>query len=221
LDWRASPWQRTGSARMYYAVFTRGRAATSELGQNEPCHSLRRHVRSTSVSGPAGSAVGASRSAHQETRRPRKPLGRSTSVTMRWPAERICLQMKTAKSRHVHSRGSCTTISRWLVIPKSRRRTRLTQVQKRLNNYYGTRRHFHLRPLAAARRREVKRCGRINSSAPVLPVDARLDAELRKNCGRVALRRHEQRQQRDASFRRDADAKFSAGRFDEMCHRVS
>jgi hypothetical protein len=29
-------------------------------GQNEPCHSLRRHDRSTSVSGPAGSAVGAS-----------------------------------------------------------------------------------------------------------------------------------------------------------------
>jgi hypothetical protein len=37
-----------------------------------------------------------------------------------------------------------------------------TQVQKRLNNYNGARRHFHLYPLVAARRREVKRCGRIN-----------------------------------------------------------
>ena len=32
------------------------------LGQNEPCHSLRRHGRSTSVSGPARPAVGASES---------------------------------------------------------------------------------------------------------------------------------------------------------------
>ncbi len=36
----------------------------SGLGQNEPCHSLRRHGRSTSVSGPAGPAVGTSGSGH-------------------------------------------------------------------------------------------------------------------------------------------------------------
>ena len=34
--------------------------AHSQLGQNEPCHSLRRHGRSTSISGPAGPAVGTS-----------------------------------------------------------------------------------------------------------------------------------------------------------------
>ena len=34
--------------------------STSELGQNEPCQSLRQHGRSTSISGPAGPAVGTS-----------------------------------------------------------------------------------------------------------------------------------------------------------------
>ena len=34
------------------------------IGQNEPCHSLRRHGRSTSISGPAGLAVGTSGSGH-------------------------------------------------------------------------------------------------------------------------------------------------------------
>ena len=32
--------------------------AHSHMGQNEPCHSLRRHGRSTSISGPAEPAVG-------------------------------------------------------------------------------------------------------------------------------------------------------------------
>src|SRR5882672_727380 len=39
----------------------------SLLGQNEPCHSLHRHGRSTSVSGPAGPAVGASESGQLAT----------------------------------------------------------------------------------------------------------------------------------------------------------
>ncbi len=39
----------------------------SPSGQNEPCHSLRRHGRSTSVSGPAGLAVGTSGSGQQGT----------------------------------------------------------------------------------------------------------------------------------------------------------
>src|SRR5258708_32163116 len=37
-------------------------------GQNEPCHSLRRHGRSTSVSGPSRPAVGASESGQFRTR---------------------------------------------------------------------------------------------------------------------------------------------------------
>src|SRR5258708_33278186 len=37
-------------------------------GQNEPCYSLRRHGRSTSVSGPAGPAVGASGSGQNRSR---------------------------------------------------------------------------------------------------------------------------------------------------------
>src|SRR5258708_40351468 len=41
--------------------------ATARLYQNEPCHSLRRHGRSTSVSGPAGPAAGASESGQQRT----------------------------------------------------------------------------------------------------------------------------------------------------------
>src|SRR5258707_12390897 len=41
--------------------------ATSRLYQNEPCHSLRRHGRTTSVSGPAGPAAGASESGQQRT----------------------------------------------------------------------------------------------------------------------------------------------------------
>src|SRR5260370_24667962 len=44
---------------------TTARPATAATGQNEPCHSLRRHGRSTSVSGPAGSAGGASASGQQ------------------------------------------------------------------------------------------------------------------------------------------------------------
>ena len=39
----------------------------SAQGQNEPCHSLHRHSRSTSVSGPVGLAVGASGSGHERT----------------------------------------------------------------------------------------------------------------------------------------------------------
>src|SRR5258707_13192722 len=39
----------------------------SELGQIEPCHSLRWHGRSTSVSGPAGPAAGASKSGSNRT----------------------------------------------------------------------------------------------------------------------------------------------------------
>jgi len=31
----------------------------ADMGQNEPCQSLRRHGRTTSVSGPAGPAAGA------------------------------------------------------------------------------------------------------------------------------------------------------------------
>ncbi len=45
------------------------------LGQNEPCHSLRRHGRSTSVSGPAGPAAGASESGQKAVIR-RPHLGR-------------------------------------------------------------------------------------------------------------------------------------------------
>jgi hypothetical protein len=41
--------------------------ANVRLGQNEPRHSLRRHGRSTSVSGPAGPAVGASESGQVRT----------------------------------------------------------------------------------------------------------------------------------------------------------
>src|SRR5215813_13394931 len=85
---------------------------------------------------------------------------------------------------------------------------------------YNYARRFHPCPLGAACRREVKAAFAAATSAAALPGDAWLDTEQRKNCGRVALRRRQQRQQRDASFRRDADAEFSAGRFDEMCHRV-
>ena len=49
--------------------------AHSAVGQNEPCHSLRRHGRSTSASGPAGPAVGASESGHKIGR-----LGEISSV---------------------------------------------------------------------------------------------------------------------------------------------
>jgi hypothetical protein len=41
--------------------------ATSGSGQNEPCRSLARHGRSTSVGGLAGPAVGASESGHKPT----------------------------------------------------------------------------------------------------------------------------------------------------------
>src|SRR5882762_9851417 len=41
--------------------------ATSGSGQNEPCHSLRRHGRSTSVTGPAEPAAGAAESGHNRT----------------------------------------------------------------------------------------------------------------------------------------------------------
>jgi hypothetical protein len=51
------------------------------------------------------------------------------------------------------------------------------------------------------------------SSAPVLPGDARLDAELRKNCGRVALRRHEQAA-RASLRRRSPPSILRAGSFD-------
>src|SRR5215471_2764969 len=53
-----SPLQATVIQRIVYGPLM------SELGQNERCHSLRRHGRSTSVSGPAGQAVGASELGH-------------------------------------------------------------------------------------------------------------------------------------------------------------
>jgi hypothetical protein len=42
-------------------------SAMTGLGQNEPCHSLVRHGRSTSISGPVGPAVGASGLGHKRT----------------------------------------------------------------------------------------------------------------------------------------------------------
>src|SRR5215831_10408119 len=45
----------------------------TESGQNEPCHSLRRHGRSTSVSGPAGLAVGTSGSGQERTPAAQRP----------------------------------------------------------------------------------------------------------------------------------------------------
>src|SRR5712691_11474166 len=42
-------------------------SASLVMGQNEPRHALRRHGRSTPVSGPAGPAVGASGSGHNRT----------------------------------------------------------------------------------------------------------------------------------------------------------
>jgi hypothetical protein len=41
---------------------------TSPMGQNEPWHSLHRHGRTTSESGPPGQEVGASESGHEQTR---------------------------------------------------------------------------------------------------------------------------------------------------------
>jgi len=55
------------------AVGTRGQVRalptlpTAAPGQNEPCHALRRHGRSTSISGPAGPAVGTSGSGQNLT----------------------------------------------------------------------------------------------------------------------------------------------------------
>jgi hypothetical protein len=54
-----APKDRAPSPTSLYLAYASQRAMTG-LGQNEPCHSLRRHGRSTSISGPAGPAVGAS-----------------------------------------------------------------------------------------------------------------------------------------------------------------
>ena len=53
-------------AKHSFAFVCYGPAMTAP-GQNEPCHSLRRHGRSTSVSGPAGPGVGASESGQFRT----------------------------------------------------------------------------------------------------------------------------------------------------------
>jgi len=50
--------QDRNADRSTNSLATHGR--TIQTGQNEPCHSLRRHGRSTSISGPAGPAVGTS-----------------------------------------------------------------------------------------------------------------------------------------------------------------
>jgi|GEM_PF-5030768 hypothetical protein len=63
---RRSPRQGSASPGRGHAPCCLPSMATS--GQNEPRHSLRRHGRSTSVSGPAGPAVGTSGSGH--TRKP-------------------------------------------------------------------------------------------------------------------------------------------------------
>jgi hypothetical protein len=58
------PRLRSRELRRVVCCNSQSMAAT---GQNEPCHSLRRHGRSTSVSGPVGPAVGASGSGQVRT----------------------------------------------------------------------------------------------------------------------------------------------------------
>jgi hypothetical protein len=56
-------WHHDGCTPDSCRLGARPKSAAS--GQNEPCHSLRRHDRSTSVSGPTGPAVSVSGSGHK------------------------------------------------------------------------------------------------------------------------------------------------------------
>src|SRR5215472_16156150 len=55
------------------------------LGQHEPCDSLRWHGKSTSVSGPAGPAVGSSESGHEESNRGSCPVSPFATHATRLP----------------------------------------------------------------------------------------------------------------------------------------